>query len=91
MAEQACNLVINQYKYMEDLRQLESFTGKTLAAAQHPCHSPLRLPAWRTALAAHPDQAFRTYVLQGLEYGFRIGFNRGACTLKSAKKQFGVL
>ena len=36
--------------------------------------TPLRLEAWARALAAHPDQAFARYILDGLREGFRIGF-----------------
>ena len=39
--------------------------------------SPLsaRLPVWRARLATYPDQRFATYILQGLEQGFPVGFN----------------
>ena len=34
------------------------------------------LAAWCTSLAAHPDRDFANYVLDGFQYGFRIGFDR---------------
>ena len=32
----------------------------------------------------HPDQSFVTYVLDGLQNGFRVGFNPASVSLKSA-------
>ena len=42
--------------------------------------SPLRarLDQWRESLRCHPDEEFGRYILQGIEKGFRIGFNHGA-------------
>ena len=37
---------------------------------------------WANTLQTHPDKAFRRYIIDGLSYGFRIGFNR--CTSLSA-------
>ena len=41
--------------------------------------SPLtaRLARWRQALAGHPDRVFARYILEGLEHGFRVGYNAG--------------
>ena len=86
MAETACNVVGGQYVYMRDLQQLEALTGPAATAAGRPCHSPLLLPAWQSALAMHPDKAFRDYILHGLEFGFHIGFDRTACSLRAAKR-----
>ena len=38
--------------------------------------SPLssRLDRWRHALASHPDKAFPSYLLDGLQHGFRVGY-----------------
>ena len=38
--------------------------------------TPLRRLAWRAALAGHPDPQFVAYILDGIEGGFRIGFER---------------
>ena len=35
-------------------------------------------------MLTHPDQSFVTYVLDGLQNGFRVGFNRASVSLKSA-------
>ena len=37
--------------------------------------TPLRVAAWREALASHPDQEFASYIVQGITEGFRIGFD----------------
>ncbi len=40
-------------------------------------NSPLRRKwgVWADALANHPDQDFADFILRGIWYGFRIGFN----------------
>ena len=45
--------------------------------------TPLQLPFWRKHLSQHPDQQFATLVLQGIEYGFKVGFQWGSHTLHS--------
>ena len=37
--------------------------------------TPLRWQAWDFHLAAHPDQAFRRYVVEGIRQGFKVGFD----------------
>ena len=41
-------------------------------------HTPLVVAEWASALRTHPDRAFTRYIIAGLTYGFRIGFNRQA-------------
>ena len=36
--------------------------------------------------SSHPDQSFVTYVLDGLQSGFRVGFNPASVSLKSASQ-----
>ena len=38
--------------------------------------TPLRFFAWYTALRAHPDRSFVSYICTGLQISFRIGFAR---------------
>jgi len=38
--------------------------------------SPLRKTAWRCDLAGHAEKCFSQYILQGIQYGFRIGYDR---------------
>ena len=40
--------------------------------------TPLVLESWARALASHPDQAFARYVCEGIQHGFRIGFQHGS-------------
>ena len=42
--------------------------------------SPLtsHLHQWQQALAGHPDSKFATYMLNGIEHGFRVGFAHGS-------------
>ena len=37
--------------------------------------SPLQLKAWSAALRSHPDTEFAGYILEGIQHGFRIGYN----------------
>ena len=40
--------------------------------------TPLKVQAWQKALSGHPDQALARYIYDGLEWGFRIGLQRGS-------------
>ena len=46
--------------------------------------SPIRVDKLRQEVLTHPDQPFVTYVLGGLQNGFRVGFNPASVSLKSA-------
>lgn len=37
-------------------------------------HTPLVWQEWDRCLATHPDQRLRRYIVDGIRYGFRIGF-----------------
>ena len=37
----------------------------------------------RQGVLTHPDQSFVTYVLDGIQNGFRVGFNSASVSLKS--------
>ena len=43
--------------------------------------TPLKCDAWARCLSAHPDKEFVAYILQGINSGFHIGFDR-----KSSKR-----
>ena len=47
--------------------------------------TPLQLQAWQVMLQGHPDKVFVQYILNGIEFGFRIGYTWGS-QLKAAKK-----
>ena len=46
--------------------------------------SPIRVDKLRQEVLTHPDQSFVNYVLDGLQNGFRVGFNPASVSLKSA-------
>ena len=46
--------------------------------------SPMRVDKLLQEVLTHPDQSFVTYVLDGLQNGFRVGFNPASVSLKSA-------
>ena len=48
-------------------------------------HTPLNIREWQACLQRHPDTDFATYVLSGLQDGFRIGV-REVHHLQSAKR-----
>ena len=45
---------------------------------------PIRVKKLLQEVLTHPDQSFVTYVLDGLQNGFRVGFNPASVSLKSA-------
>ena len=85
---------------MEDLLALDACRPQTpslLPAGMQQINTPLDWRAWDSCLASHPDQAFRQYIVHGIRYGFRIGFNYShTCTsamrnLASAREQPQVI
>ena len=54
------------------------------------CPMPCRV--WEWYLRDHPDAAYRDYIIQGLQQGFRVGFQYGRChcTGTSANMQSAV-
>ena len=48
--------------------------------------SPIRVEKIHQEVLTHPDQSFVTYVLDGLQNGFRVGFNPASVSLKSATR-----
>ena len=69
-----------RYKYTADLLRLDQLRPQSKRPTSfqlHPISSPLtaRLTTWRSRLAAHPDREFANYIIEGLEGGFRIGFD----------------
>ena len=82
--------IAGTYIYTRDLYALERACSSG-AGVPRPemlgITSPLtnRLPQWQQALAEHPDRDFATYVLNGIEHGFRVGFAQGN-PLSSARR-----
>jgi hypothetical protein len=44
---------------------------------------PLKVDNWAQELHLHPDQSFYRYIIQGLQEGFRVGFNYSNNQLRS--------
>jgi len=69
----------NSYFYMKDLLDLDAHRPKSdvshLIKSKEVC-SPLSLSAWAEELLSHPDRRFAEFILQGIQNGFRIGFDR---------------
>ena len=38
-------------------------------------NAPLQLPVWKKYLADHLDVAFRDYILEGIQEGFKVGYD----------------
>ena len=68
----------NAYRYTSDLLALDSHhPGLHWRPPFARAPSPIVISALRPALQLHPDQRFAAYIWQGLQTGFRIGFDRG--------------
>ena len=76
------------YQYMEDLLALDGcrprfpVRGPTPMAA---IRTPLKWEEWDRALGQHPDQRFRKYIVDGIRWGFRVGFDYSR-TCRKAKR-----
>jgi len=67
----------DRYTYTEDLKQLEANCPQIpppLPPLAETIASPLVIDNTRLALREHPDRGFVQYILNGLAFGFRIGF-----------------
>ena len=82
-------MVAGQYKYMDDLLALDACRPTfrvQLPARASTITTPLKLDAWAELLARHPDKVFVAYILEGIQLGFRIGFDYANNQCHSAKK-----
>ena len=67
------------YIYMDHLQALNLYTNPTPQSPEilpSAIYTPLDAQQWAHDLQFHPDKKFSTYILQGLHFGFRIGFDR---------------
>ena len=55
------------------------------AEARH-IHTPLIVAQWKEALKDYPNQPLAQFFLKGITEGFRIGYNYGPLSLKSARR-----
>ena len=70
-----------RYVYMDDLRGLDACRpvgAQAVPAELQRIATPLHHGQWSVELRQHPDQEFASFLLRGLEQGFRIGFNYSA-------------
>ena len=77
----------SRYPYTRHLKELARCKPEyqELPAWLQKVETPLIVGEWRKHLAAHPDAEYREYVLQGIREGFRIGFQYGNQSCRSAK------
>ncbi len=77
---------VGAYPYSGDLLKLQGCISSSnpVPACLLPIVTPLQPVAWAHYLQDHPDQAFVDYLLAGMQFGFRIGFDP-ASKLRSAK------
>ena len=69
----------NIHVYQRDLLALDACTPKgdwTRLILSSDVFTPLVAEAWTRELSNYPDRTYTRYVLQGIQNGFRIGFNR---------------
>ena len=67
-----------KYIYIADLRKISAM--KPLAEPVVPralgmIATPLIIGAWRAKLGVHPDREFVAWLIDGMERGFRIGYD----------------
>ena len=63
---------------MRDLRRLNEccpMVPSSLSGVRKKVVTPLKWKVWDEYLASHPDQEYQSYIVTGLQRGFRIGFD----------------
>ena len=66
-----------KYPYIQHLLEFERRGSmEQVPAWLREVATTLRLQEWRKELRDYPDTTFKNYILNGIEHGFRIGFNR---------------
>ena len=65
------------YAYMEHLVALDSMRPQSGLVPEELSRivTPLHWQVWDRKLSQHPDQRFRSYIVEGFRYGFRVGFD----------------
>ena len=68
---------IEPYMYMEHLAVLDSMQAPLRVLPPSLCAivTPLKWAAWDSQLSTHPDQRFRSYIVNGIRFGFKVGFD----------------
>ena len=81
------------YKYTDQLLELDScrpLVQADLPTAFKHIQTPAIAAVWEEALAGHPDRQFVSYVLQGWNQGFRIGFQHSSSSLRQAASNMPI-
>ena len=71
---------------LEGLRACTPTVAPKLPQELTAISTPLNLSKWQSELQGHPDTRFAEFITQGIQYGFRIGFNYSLQNLKPHKK-----
>lgn len=82
------------YKYMDDLLRMDHCRPEVptrLPTAMEQILTPLNWREWDRCLMAHPDQRFRTYIVEGIRYGFRIGFNYSSSCVSTPRNMASAM
>ena len=69
----------DSYCYLCDLLQLDAQRSQVTCQSESLISSAITTPLcwqkWDKSLENHPDQQFRSYIVDGICCGFRIGYN----------------
>ena len=82
-----------QYPFRQQLMALDrkhSSVPRPLPKMICQINTPGKLEVWQKELEDHPDKAFSHYILQGLEQGFRVGFDYTSNLLRSKRKGVAI-
>ena len=82
----ACNVSQGHYRFITDLLALENCHPiSSRCCLPTNISTPLKCDIWAHYLSTHPDKEFVSYILQGINNGFHIGFDRKSSELQQAK------
>lgn len=79
------NIFGGSYRYTGDLLRLESCLPQSTSSPSSWVRgpSPVDVEQLVSFLSCHPDRVFSAFILRGMTQGFRIGFDRSRCQLRS--------
>ena len=72
------------YPYTQQLLALDACRNKQQQLPHALCTitTPMKREAWKKGLMSHPDQEFASYILRGIEQGFRVSFDANRTQLR---------